>query len=91
MEQMPYWQMKPMNSLLVSGQGYVFAISGQEYSIYLPVGGAIDLDLTGISGTFDADWFNPRDASYQAIGSITAGSVTPFTAPSTEDWVLYLR
>ena len=91
MEGMQYWQMKPMNNLVESGQGYVFANPGNEYSVYLPAGGGIDLDLTGTSGTFDADWFNPRDGSYQAIGSIAGGSVSSFTAPSAEDWVLYLR
>ena len=91
MEQLPYWQMQPMNNLLVAGQGYVFAKPAEVYSAYLFNGGQIDLDLTGTTATFDGDWFNPRDGTYQDIGAITGGSVHTFTAPSTEDWVLLLR
>jgi hypothetical protein len=91
MEQLPFMQMQPMNDLVEAGQGYVFAKPGQVYSVYLPAGGQIDLDLTGTTGTFDADWFNPRDGSYQAIGTISGGSVQSFTASSTEDWVLLLK
>jgi hypothetical protein len=91
MEQLPFWQMEPMNNLLDAGQGYVFAKSGEVYSVYLPDGGQIDLDLSGTTATFDGDWFNPRDGSYQAIGSITGGSILTFTAPNTEDWVLLLK
>jgi hypothetical protein len=91
MEQLPYWQMKPMNGLLDSGQGYVFAKLGDVYAVYLFNGGSITLNLTGASKIFDGDWFNPRDGTYQDIGSVSGGSVTIFNAPSGEDWVLYLR
>lgn len=91
MEQLPYWQMQPMNYLLEAGQGYVFAKSGEVYSVYLPVGGQIDLNLIGTDATFDGQWFNPRNVAYQDIGAITGGSVLTFTAPSTEDWVLLLQ
>ncbi|MFC1922339.1 DUF5060 domain-containing protein [Chloroflexota bacterium] len=91
MEQLPYWQMQPMNNLLEAGQGYVFANPGEVYSVYLPAGGQIDLDLTGITATFDGDWFNPRDGTYQSIGLVTSGNIETFTAPSTEDWVLLLK
>jgi hypothetical protein len=90
MEKMPYWQMKPVNSLLVTGKGYVFSKPGDVYSIYLYQGGQIELDLTATSATYYAQWFNPRDGSYQPIGSITGGGITPFTTPDTNDWVLLL-
>jgi hypothetical protein len=90
MEKMPYWQMEPMNSLLVAGKGYVFTKPGEVYSVYLYQGGEIQLDLTETTATFTAQWFNPRDGTYLPIGSITGGGTTSFTAPDTNDWVLIL-
>lgn len=89
-EGLPYWQMRPMNNLVTSGNGYVFAKSGEIYSVYLPTGGQIDLDLTSTSSHFDGYWFNPRNGSSNAIGTIEGGSVRSFSAPSNEDWVILL-
>jgi hypothetical protein len=90
-ETLPYWEMQPMNELLVSGQGYVFAKEGEVYSTYLPTGGQIGLDLAATNAYFDGFWFNPRDGVYQSIGYIQSGAVISFTAPSDEDWVLLLN
>jgi hypothetical protein len=90
MEKIPYWQMKPMNELIWTGKGYVFSKPDDVYSVYLYQGGPMELDLSGTTATFTAQWFNPRDGSYQAIGPITGGGIIPFTAPDSNDWVLIL-
>ena len=89
-EDIPFWAMQPKNNLLISGVGYVFAQDGEVYTAYLPYGGQIELDLTGISQNFDCEWFNPRDGSRQPIGTIQGGTVQDFITPTLEDWVLLL-
>lgn len=91
MEQLPYWQMEPRNDLLVSGTAYVFSKPGAVYSVYLPDGGQIRLNLSGTSATFKGDWFNPRNGDFQNIGNISGSGIRTFNAPNIEDWVLLLR
>jgi hypothetical protein len=90
-DELPFWSMRPMNYLLTSGVGYVFAQVEEVYSVYLPSGGQFEIDLTGITQIFDCKWFNPRDGSSQSIGIVQAGSIIPFTAPTNQDWVLLLK
>jgi hypothetical protein len=91
LEQIPFWEMRPMNELLISGSGYVFAESGQIYTVYLPSGGHIALDLSEITNYFEAQWFNPRTGSYEAIGLHAGGGVKTFFAPNGNDWVLLVQ
>ncbi len=88
MEEIPFWNMRPMNDLLNSGVGYVFARVGEVYSIYLPYGGQFELDLIGLTQSFACEWFNPRSGSSQSCGIIHGGSILEFDAPSNQDWIL---
>jgi len=89
-EQLPFWQIQPGNALLSSGSAYILAQAGEVYTAYLPNGGQIELDLTGISNYFEAEWFNPRDGSRSSLGIVQGGSNHGFSAPSGDDWVLLL-
>jgi len=90
MEHLPFWQMRPMNSLLSGSQGYAFAKSGEVYVVYLPSGGSVNIDLSAAPHAFAAEWFNPRDGSRWDIGPVQGGQVLAFTAPDRDDWVLHL-
>jgi hypothetical protein len=90
LEQLPYWNMRPMNELLVSGSGYIFSRAGEIYSVYLPTGGQIEIDLSGSPGNFFGEWFNPRDGSLQPIGYVAGGAIRQFSAPTNDDWALSL-
>ena len=39
---------------------YCFTKDNELYLVYLPSGGATDLDLSSAKGTFSVQWFNPR-------------------------------
>lgn len=91
MDRLPFWEMRPSNELITSGDGYVFAKSGDVYAAYLPHGGSIGFDLTGTSGDFAASWFNPRDGAYTQHVAVNGGAVRTFTAPFGGDAVLLLR
>jgi Putative collagen-binding domain of a collagenase len=64
--------------------GWALGRPGSEYIIYLPAGGATSVPALANPGR--AVWFNPRDGS-----SIPAANAPLFTAPDTNDWVLYLQ
>jgi hypothetical protein len=90
-ESLPFSQMRPSNSLLTGGKGYVFAQAGEAYLVYLPDGGSLNLNLSASSNSYSAQWFNPRDGSTKNIGSVAGGGVRSFSASDGNDWALVLR
>jgi hypothetical protein len=85
-----FWEMTPSNSLVTSGTAYALAKSGAEYISYLPSGGSTTLDLSGVTGNFNVEWYNPRSGTYSSAGTTMGGASKTFTSPDTSDWVLYL-
>lgn len=78
------------NSLLSSG--YCFGESGQTYVIYLETSEPTTVDLSGVSGSYAVEWFNPRSGSYTSGGAVSGGSEVTLSPPVNdgEDWVLRL-
>ncbi len=91
MELMPFSEMLPANSLVSGATAYLLTKPGQVYAAYLPQGGAILLDLSGTSSTFDAIWFNPRSGATQSAGAVSGGAIRTFSAPDNNDWALRLE
>ena len=89
-EQLPFWQMRPADDILVSGNAYVFAKAGETYLIYLPSGGALELDLSAASGTLQAVWFDPSSGAYSGTFVVSGGGVLIFTSPLASDAVLLI-
>ncbi len=76
---------------------YCFAKPGEVYVVYLPRGGAVELDLGDATGTFAVGWFDPRSG-----GALRDGSVRSVTGPGkaalgeppadpARDWVVLVR
>ena len=60
---------------------------GRLYVVYLPAGGALTLRVE--SGSYRAEWFNPRSGERMAAGLAGEGpAVFSAHAPDGEDWVL---
>ena len=67
--------------------------AGVMYLVYALVGGPITLDLSGVTGTFRARWFDPRTGMLRddaTRGRVSGGEVITFTAPGADDWALWL-
>ena len=71
---------------------------GKLMLAYTPVNHTLTLDMTKLSGTATARWFDPSNGTYSTVsGSPFANSGTrPFTSPGTNaggdhDWVLVLQ
>jgi len=84
-------RMDPADALVRSGSAYVLAEKGRGYVAYLYNGGTMSLDLTGTSGTFVVEWFDPRGGTFRTAASVTGGAPRTFTSPGSGDWVLYVH
>ncbi len=103
-EKIPFAEMQNANSLIGNTKDnndkYCFAKPGALYLVYLPQGikgGTTDIDLTGATGEFTVQWFNPRTGGELAEGSVN--TITPSAkaslgqppADAQEDWVAVVR
>ena len=70
----PYSGMEPADACCPERPDTGWRNAGQTYLVYLPAGGAVGLDLTGVSGNFDVRWFDPRNG-----GGLKTGSVASIT------------
>ena len=76
---------------------FVFAREGEIYAVYLPDGGATDLNLTEYPYEFTVFWFNPRTGGELQTGTITrihGGNNVSIGLPPAEqdkDWVALVR
>jgi hypothetical protein len=83
--------MSPHDELAVGGNAYVLAAPGKEYVAYLPRGGDVRINLSSTSGNLRYSWFNTRSFMLGKVNTISGGSIKPFHAPDTDDWVLWIR
>jgi hypothetical protein len=97
----PFWQMTNADELVGNpahdNSRYCFADPGKLYLVYLPAGGAADLNLTGTRGEFSVAWFNPRVGGPLQTGPVarvSGGAAVSLGQPpsdSGEDWLAVVR
>ena len=96
-ENIPFERMIAANHLIASGRAYVLAEPGQTYLVYLPAGGAERLNLQGVDGRFQVEWFNPRaggELQRGEVASIDGGGRRDLGEPPSDaerDWAVLLR
>ncbi len=93
----PFWDMRNADALVGNPKNdnsrYCFAKLGEIYLVYLPSGGASELDLSGATGAFDVKWFDPREGGPLQNGTLSAvhgGKLVSLGMPparASEDWV----
>lgn len=97
----PFWEMKNADALVGNPKNdnsrYCLAKAGEVYLVFLPHGGATDLDLVGAPGTFSVHWFNPRTGGPLIEGpvkSVTGGKKVFLGQPPvdlSDDWLVIVR
>lgn len=93
----PLNEMKPDQSLIVSGQGdcanYIPVIRGKSFAlIYIPSGGKPEIGLGKISGQkIKASWFDPRTGETTAIGEFINQGTRRFDVPGMSKELTWLR
>jgi Domain of unknown function (DUF5060)/Gylcosyl hydrolase family 115 C-terminal domain len=87
-EKIPFAEMQSSNALVGNikdtNDKFCFAKPGEIYLVYLPEGGAAELD---IDGEYTLQWFNPRDGSKGDRSSFNR----ILTAPDANDWLAVIR
>jgi hypothetical protein len=74
----------------LASTGFCLADPGREYLIYLPQGGEVTVDLSGVSGQFSTEWIHPTKGTVVPAEPTVGGSRRTLKAPSPGDAVLYL-
>ena len=93
----PYASMVPKDGLISGTSGFCFMKAGETYLVYLPAGGAARLNLSGVPGTFDVRWFDPRNGGALQTGTVATitggGTVALGNPPSStgSDWTALVR
>lgn len=87
-----FWRMAPDHGL-VNEPNRCLRRTGVEYVVYARAGGTVSLNLSGVSGTFDVEWLNPRTGAYTKASVMTGGGTRTFANPAgdSNDWVLHLK
>ncbi|MBC7828751.1 MAG: DUF4038 domain-containing protein [Chitinophagaceae bacterium] len=67
-----YWLLEPADSLV--SKGYCLANAGKEYVAYQDVSAPFTLQLSGISKSLKAKWFQPFSGKYIDAGKLTNGT-----------------
>ena len=84
-----FWEMHPVDWVR-SGDAYALG-SPQGAVVYLPSGGSVELDMQGMSGSFRARWYDPRNGLFSESTMVAGGKTQTFQAPSPRDWALDLQ
>ena len=73
-------------------RNWCLAETNRTYLIYAARGGQFRLDLSAASGTYRAQWLDPRtgELADAGSGSTEGGRIVTFTAPDNNDWALWL-
>lgn len=75
----------------LSSSTYCLATKGIEYLVYLPEGTKVIIDLEGVPGYFQVEWFNPNNGEFKESETIKGGGKLSLKSPfGTTDVSLYL-
>ncbi|GAB4143214.1 MAG: hypothetical protein Kow0040_32350 [Thermogutta sp.] len=101
LHEIPFWRMSNADGLVGNAKSdnsrYCLALAGQVYVIYLPSGGTCSLDLSGATGDFSVEWYDPRRGGELQTGSVRRvvgggfASLGQPPADEREDWVVLVR
>jgi hypothetical protein len=93
----PFWQMSNDNALSSASNDYCFSKPGEVYVVYLKSGGSTNLNLSGVGGQFEVQWYDPRNGGVLQAGSVTSvsggGMRSLGNAPNetSKDWTILIR
>jgi hypothetical protein len=74
----------------LASTGFCLADPGREYLVYVPQGGAVTVDLSGVSGQFSTEWMRPAEGTFLSAEPTAGGSRQTLQAPFPGDAVLHL-
>jgi len=75
----------------LASTGYCLAASGRHYLVLVPEGGSVTVDLAGVEGRFEVEWFGVATGQTVQGDPVQGGAKRTFTAPIGAACVLYLH
>ena len=94
---LPFDQMNHADELTPDPGDFVLAEPGEVYAVYLPDGGAAELDLSGARGEFEVRWYDPRwggELQTGAVERVQGGGKRSLGEPphdQRKDWAVLVR
>lgn len=89
-------RLQPKPEVILEGSStqtpiYALVDSGREVVVYCERGGEFLLDLTSFTAKMEIVWINPRTGEEVQKEALSGSERRKFTAPDSNDWVLYVR
>jgi hypothetical protein len=78
---------------LVGSGNWCLSLKGSQYVVYLPCGGSTSLSLSGVTGDFRIQWFDPRNGGSLVDGTVRTAhgggivSISQVLNKPSSDWV----
>jgi len=84
--------MAPRNDLILDGSAYALADADAAIACYLPAGGGVTVDVSGLAALASATWYNPRTGESSPVEDLprTENGRLSLQAPGGEDWALLI-
>lgn len=90
-ETVRFERLEPASRLVLAGEAWALAEKQRTFVFYLPEGGTVRVNLRGAPGPLKVRWYDPRTGAFREAPPIPGGKVRAFTAPSDDDWALYIN
>lgn len=90
---MDFFNGSPRNDLLLAripGSAYCRAIEGNEYAVYFPQSGSVEIDLAGFRATPQIEWLDVLNAKWHPAADLERSAITIKT-PGQGHWVALIR
>jgi hypothetical protein len=71
-------------------EAYLTFIEGEQYAVYFPDGGSVDLSLSGAEGTFTMKWLDIEHSKWQDPKSLEVDKSVTLKTPGSGHWVALL-
>lgn len=72
-------------------EAYLTRIDGEQYAVFFPDGGDVELDLTGYPATFDLQWLEVSKSRWCGEASFRGGRKVKLTPPGNGYWIAALK
>jgi hypothetical protein len=71
-------------------EAYLAATRGEQYGVFFPDGGSVELDLSHTEGTFRLRWLNILESEWSGESQVRAGRPVRLTPPAGGEWAAVL-
>ncbi len=72
-------------------EAYLTGIGGEQYAVYFPDGGSVQLDLSDARGTFTMKWLDIANSRWREPQTFKAGQQVKLTAPGKGHWIAMIE